>query len=244
MGESLAKAFADVYQINSRLILANTELFSLKTLSRNTLKQKTDIHINSEIKQKCCRRISCGSIFVFGSDFRPCYKIAFEKQGVRLSTVWWSRGAQGWTPLRSSGFAFKGRFYIIQRDIVNAQRLLAGVDDEGKVIVIQIDGMNKDVDDGSALIHIVGGHLADIVQKGQNLRLGQHDLLVFLDSELCLQLCLFRHALVEPLRQHLHGPPLLNGFPEIFNGRIRLSDRFFQCLGGQVIRAFGALSWQ
>ena len=100
-----------------KLILANTELFSLKTLSRNTPKQKTDIHINSEIKQKCCRRVSCGSIFVFGSDFHPCYKTAFEKQSVRLSTVWWSRGAQGWTPLRSSGFAFKCRFYIIQRDM-------------------------------------------------------------------------------------------------------------------------------
>ena len=46
MGESLAKAFADVY----RLILTNTELFSLKTLSKTTPKQKTDIHINSEIK--------------------------------------------------------------------------------------------------------------------------------------------------------------------------------------------------
>ena len=100
-----------------KLILANTELFSLKTLSRNTPKQKTDIHINSEIKQKCCRRVSCGSIFVFGSDFHPCYKTAFEKQSVRLSTVWWSRGVQGWTPLRSSGFAFKCRFYIIQRDM-------------------------------------------------------------------------------------------------------------------------------
>ena len=109
------------------------------------------------------------------------------------------------------------------------------------MVVIQIDGMNKDIDDGSALIHIVGGHLADIVQKGQNLRLRQRDLLVFLDSELCLQLCLFRYALVEPLRQHFHGPPLLNGFPEILNGRVRLSDRLFQRLGCQVVRAFGAL---
>lgn len=109
------------------------------------------------------------------------------------------------------------------------------------MVVIQIDGMNKDVDDGSALIHIVGGHLADIVQKGQNLCLRQRDLLVFPDGELRLQLRLFRHALVESIRQHLHGLPLLNGFPEILNGRIRLSDRLFQRLGGKVIRAFGAL---
>ena len=44
--------------------------------------------------------------------------------------------------------------------------------------------MNKDIDDSSALVYIIGGHLADIVQKGQNLRLGQRDLLVFLNSEL------------------------------------------------------------
>lgn len=65
--------------------------------------------------------------------------------------------------------------------------------------------------------------------------------LVFLDGELCLRLRLFCYALVEPLRQHLHGPPLLDGFPEILNGRVRLSDRLFQRLGCQVVRAFGAL---
>ena len=109
------------------------------------------------------------------------------------------------------------------------------------MVVIQIDGMNKDIDDGSALVHIIGGHLADIVQKRQNLRLGQRYLLVFPNSELRLQLRLFRHALVESIRQHLHGLPLLNGLPEILNGRVRLSDRLFQRLGCQVVRAFGAL---
>ena len=39
--------------------------------------------------KKRCRRISYGSVFVFVSDLHPCYKIAFEKQGVRPSTVWW-----------------------------------------------------------------------------------------------------------------------------------------------------------
>ena len=73
------------------------------------------------------------------------------------------------------------------------------------MIVIQIDGMNKDIDDGSALVHIIGGHLADIVQKGQNLRLRQRDLLIFLNSELRLQLRLFCHALVKPFRQHHHS---------------------------------------
>lgn len=45
-----------------KLILANSELFSLKTLSKTTPKQKTDIHINIEVRQKRCRRISYGSV--------------------------------------------------------------------------------------------------------------------------------------------------------------------------------------
>ena len=59
------------------------------------------------------------------------------------------------------------------------------------MVVIQIDGMHKDVDDGPALIHIVGGHLADIVQKGQNLCLRQRNLLVFLNSKLSFQFLFF-----------------------------------------------------
>lgn len=51
--------------------------------------------------------------------------------------------------------------------------------------------MNKDVDDGSALVHIIGGHLADIVQKGQNLCLRQRDLLIFLNSKLSFQFLFF-----------------------------------------------------
>ena len=31
-------------------------------------------------RQKRCRRISYGSVFVFVSDFHPCYKIAFENK--------------------------------------------------------------------------------------------------------------------------------------------------------------------
>lgn len=34
------------------------------------------------------------------------------------------------------------------------------------MVIIQIDGMNKDIDDGPAFIYIVRGHFTDIVQKG------------------------------------------------------------------------------
>ena len=73
-----------------KFILADSELFSLKTLSKTTPKQKTDIHINIEVRQKRCCRKSYGSVFAFVSDSHPCYKIAFEKQGVHPIPVWWS----------------------------------------------------------------------------------------------------------------------------------------------------------
>ena len=66
----------------------------------------------------------------------------------------------------------EGYFYIVQRDVINAQRLLACVDNQGKVIIIQINRMNKDIDNGSVLVYIVRKHIADIVKKSVNLRLG------------------------------------------------------------------------
>ena len=84
-----------------KLILADSELFSLKTLSKTTPKQKTDIHINIEVRQKCCRRKSYGSVFAFVSDFHPCYKMAFEKQGVHPIPVWWRRGESNPCPKTS-----------------------------------------------------------------------------------------------------------------------------------------------
>lgn len=73
-------------------------------------------------------------------------------------------------------------FYIVQRDVINAQRLLACVDNQGKVVIIQINRMNKDIDNCSAFIYIVRRHIADIVEESVNLQLGQANLFVLLNS--------------------------------------------------------------
>ena len=48
------------------------------------------------VQKRCCRK-SYGSVFAFVSDFNPCYKIAFEKQGVHPISIWWSiAGSNRW----------------------------------------------------------------------------------------------------------------------------------------------------
>ena len=100
-------------------------------------------------------------------------------------SFWWSRCRHRRTPLLSFSFAFKGFFNLVKRDIVDAQRLLACVDDYREMVIVEIDRVYEDVDKCSALIDVVHRHLADEIEEGVNLRFGQTYLLVILDRELC-----------------------------------------------------------
>ena len=97
---------------------------------------------------------------------------------------WWSRCRHRRTPLLSFGFAFKCFFNIVKRDIVDAQRLLACVDDYSEMVIVQVDRVYEDVDECSALIEVIHRHFADKIKKGIYLRFGQTDLLVILNGEL------------------------------------------------------------
>ena len=98
---------------------------------------------------------------------------------------WWSRCRHRRTPRLSFSFAFKCFFNLVKRDIVDAQRLLACVDDYSEMIIVQIDRVYEDVDECSALIDVVHRHFADEIKKGVYLRFGQTDLLVILNGDLC-----------------------------------------------------------
>lgn len=85
---------------------------------------------------------------------------------------WWSGCRHRRTPLLSFIFALKSFFNIVKRDIVDAQRLLARVDDQREMVIVQIDRVYEDVDERSALIEIVHRHFTNEIKKGIYLRLG------------------------------------------------------------------------
>ena len=45
-----------------------------------------------------------------------------------------------------------------------------------KAVIVQVDRVNKDVDNGSAFVYIVRRHITYIIKKSVNLRLGQANL--------------------------------------------------------------------
>ena len=95
-----------------------------------------------------------------------------ETHKVPLFSFWWSRCRHRRTPLLSFIFALKSFFNIVKRDIVDAQRLLARVDDQREMVIVQIDRVYEDVDKRSALVEIVHRHFANEIKKGIYLRLG------------------------------------------------------------------------
>ena len=86
--------------------------------------------------------------------------------------------------------------------------------------------MNKNIDNGSALVYIVRRHIADIIKKSVNLRLGQANLFILLNGKLFFKLCLFRFSLIDTLCQHFNRLSEFDAPPKIFNSRIRFLNCF------------------
>ena len=87
------------------------------------------------------------------------------------------------------------------------------------------DRVDKDIDNGSALVHIVCGHFTDVIQKSMDLRLCQANLLVLLNGKLFFEFCFFSFSFVDSFRQHFNRLSEFDAPPKIFNSRIN----FFNC---------------
>ena len=98
------------------------------------------------------------------------------------------------------------------------------------MVIIQIDRINEDVYECSALVEIIKRHFADIVEKSVNLRFGQTDFFVALDSELRFQFSFLSLAAVQSLGQHIYRLPLLDAFPKVLNllSEGTLNQRLFE----------------
>ena len=95
-----------------------------------------------------------------------------------------------------------------------------------KAVIVQVDRVNKDIDNGSAFVYIVCRHITDIIKKSVNLRLGQANLLVLLNGKLFFKFCFFGFSFVDSFRQHFNRLSLFNTPPKIFDSRIRFLNCF------------------
>lgn len=113
-------------------------------------------------------------------------------------------------------------FDLIQQDVVYSDRPVPAVQDQRHSVVVEIDGPDEDIDQAPAGDLIIDITPFEGVQKGFDLRGGEGDLFAHFHGELCLQLVLFLLLFLDALGNHLRYPPMLQGFPEIFNGGVCL----------------------
>ena len=81
------------------------------------------------------------------------------------------------------------------------------------MVIIQINRVNKYIDDCLSLLNIIQRHFADIIEKCQNLRFRKINLFIVFNGKLFLKLGFFRLPFVESFRQHINRLSLLNAFP-------------------------------
>ena len=130
-------------------------------------------------------------------------------------------------------------FDLVQQDVVDGDRPIPAVQDQRHSIVVKIDGPNEDVDQAPAGSLVIDVAPFEGIQKGFDLRGGEGDLFSHFHGELRLQLTLFLLPLLNALCNHLRRLPMLQSFPEVFNGGVRLLDgRFDAPDGGAVVIRF------
>ena len=81
------------------------------------------------------------------------------------------------------------------------------------MLIVKIDGMYKDIHDGSAFVDIIQGHIADIIKEGEYLCFRKADTFVLLNGELFLQRFFFSLTLVKAFCQHWNGLSLFDTSP-------------------------------
>lgn len=130
-------------------------------------------------------------------------------------------------------------FDLVQQDVVNGDRSVPAVQDQRHSVVVEIDSPDEDIDQAPAGALVIDIAPFEGIQKGFDLRGGKSDLFSHFHGELRLQLVLFLLPLLDALGNHLRRLPMLQGFPEVFDGGVRLLDgRLDAPDGGAIVIRF------
>lgn len=124
---------------------------------------------------------------------------------------------------------------FVQQDVINNNRLIATVQNQGESLIEQIDSPKEDIDNSSFRILIVLIAMFESIEVRSDVGRTELDLLVHLNGQLRLQFFFFFLALFNPLGNHVSSLPFLQSFPEIFNGDVCFLNSSFDALDGNCV---------
>ena len=84
------------------------------------------------------------------------------------SFLWWSIRNQLRVRRTPHIIVFKGLFDIFQRDILDAERTVTRVQDHREISIVEIDGIDENVDQCSAFVLIIIRQHTEIIEEGKN----------------------------------------------------------------------------
>lgn len=124
---------------------------------------------------------------------------------------------------------------FVQQDVINNNRLIATVQNQGESLIEQIDSPKEDIDNSSFRILIVLIAMFESIEVCSDVGCTQPDLLVHLNGQLRLQFFFFFLTLLNSLGNHVSSLPFLQSFPEIFDSSISFLNGSFDAFDGNYI---------
>ena len=99
---------------------------------------------------------------------------------------------------------------------------LSSVEDDCKVIIIQIHRMYEGIDEDAPLCRILSADGSHVIQISENLGIGEGSVLSLLNCQLFFNFLLFLFSCIDSLSDPLHGLSVLQCSPEVFYGILNL----------------------
>ena len=149
---------------------------------------------------------------------------------------WWSVRNHGRTLRRIRNLRVKLVIDFIEHDVVDFYRLSAAVKHQPELVIIEINLVQEDVDDGAAVEGIIEVALLEQGQKVRNLLCRNDTLFLGFNGQLSLQFGFFFLTLVDTLHDGINALSLLKSLPEVFDGGVGFLNGALDALDARAVK--------
>ena len=125
---------------------------------------------------------------------------------------------------------------LIEHDVIDFYRLPAAVEHQPELVIVEVNLVQEDIDNGTAVQGIIEVALLEHGQEVCDLLRGYDALLLGFNSQLSLQFGFFFLPLVDTLHDGINALTLLKSLPEVFDSGVRFLNSGLDTLDGRAVK--------
>ena len=149
---------------------------------------------------------------------------------------WWSVRNHRRTLRRIRNLRVKVVIDLIEHDVVDFYRLSAAVEHQPELVIVEVNFVQEDIDNGSTVKGIIEVALLEQGQEVCDLLRGYDALFLGFNSQLSLQFGFFFLPFVDTFHDGINALPLLKSLPEVFNSGICFLNSALNALHGGAVK--------